>query len=268
MTTNRPLRVYLLALSSAAWLPCVAHADEDATAASNGFTFLSDTPNVTHWGLGAGVGVRASPYAGDGADVTPLPLVYFENKWARLFGTTLDLKIGQWEGVSVALRGQVGLFGGYKQSDAPILNGMEDRDGIAFWYGPALAWQSPFGTLSGSYLVGGNKGQRATIDFSKSFKSGNWSLTPRLGAEWLSNEYVDYYYGVTAPEARTWRPAYSGSSTWKASGGVRVDYSLTPRQQVTFDVGVSYLGRGISDSPLTGRRWLPEARLGYMYRFK
>ncbi|WP_175876795.1 MipA/OmpV family protein [Burkholderia sp. BCC0097] len=234
---------------------------------NTGLTILNNATNVTHWGLGAGVGIEPSAYRGDGTRVLPFPLVYFDNKWVQAIGTTVDLKIGNWSGVNVALRGQFSLFDGYSGSDAPILNGMEKRKG-ALWYGPALSWSTSFGTFSGSFLLGGNKGERAKIGFEKAFALGAFSITPHVGAEWLSNKYVDYYYGVRPSEARAWRAAYSAGSAVNMSAGTRVDYRLTKQQTMFVDVGVSRLGDGITDSPLVGRRFIPEARIGYMYRFK
>lgn len=232
-----------------------------------GLTILNNATNVTHWGLGAGVGIEQSPYKGDSSRVLPFPLVYFDNKWVQAVGTTIDLKIGSWSGVSVALRGQFSLFDGYKGSDAPILNGMENRKG-ALWYGPALSWGTEFGTLSGSFLLGGNKGERAKIGFEKSFAFGKFSIAPHVGVEWLSNKYVDYYYGVRQAEARAGRAAYSAGSAVNVSAGSRIDYRPTKHQTIFLDVGVSRLGDGITDSPIVGRRFVPEARIGYMYRFK
>ncbi len=80
---------------------------------NSGLTILNNATNVTHWGLGAGVGFAPSTYKGDSTRVLPFPLVYFDNKWVRVIGTTADLKIGSWSGVSVALRGQFSLFDGY-----------------------------------------------------------------------------------------------------------------------------------------------------------
>jgi len=232
----------------------------------SGFTILSNATNVTHWGLGVGVGIGESPYKGYGSQVDPLPLVYFDDKWIHVFGTTVDLKIGSWSGVSVTLRGKYDIGDGYKQSDAPILNGMEDRNG-AFWYGPALSWRTAFGTLSGDYLLGGNKGERAGLDYSKSFDLGHFSITPHVGVDWLSSKYVNYYYGVRPNEARPGRPAYAGTANWDTSLGTRVDYDLTKHQQLLLDVGVSHLGSGITDSPLVGKRFIPEVKFGYMYQF-
>lgn len=253
------------ATSAVAWAAgAVADPPQDD---DSGFTVLSNSTDVTHWGLGGGVSIGESPYRGYGARVLPFPLAWFDDKWIHVMGTTVDLKIGNWYGVSVTLRGQFDFIDGYKQSDAPILNGMENRNG-AFWYGPALAWHSAFGTLSADYLLGENKGERAGLDYEKSFDVGSFSITPHVGVEWLSGKYVSYYYGVRPSEARPGRAAYTGSATWNTSLGTRVDYNLTRHQRLLLDVGVSHLGSDITDSPLVGKRFVPTVRVGYSYQFK
>ncbi|APA84893.1 MipA/OmpV family protein [Paraburkholderia sprentiae WSM5005] len=260
----------LLAVASVALYSGSVRADDDGAESRNpddsGLTVLSNATNVTHWGLGVAAGIEAAPYKGYGTKYTPIPLLFFDNKWVHAFGTSADLKLGSWAGVSVALRGHFAIGDGYKGSDAPILNGMQDRNG-AFWYGPALAWHTAFGTLSGDFLEGGNKGQRAAIDFGKVFDYGRFSIEPHAGVEWLSSKYVDYYYGVRQSEARAGRPAYTGKSTYDMSLGTRVDYHFTRHQGVIFDVGISHPGGGITDSPLVGKRYIPEVKIGYLYQF-
>jgi len=251
--------------SGAAWADGVSADPPEAE--DNGFTVLSNATNVTHWGLGAGVGIESSPYRGDSSRVAPIPLISFDNKWVHAFGTTVDLKVGKWSDVTVALRGKFAIFDGYKGSDAPILNGMENRSG-AFWYGPALAWKTAFGTLSGDYLLGGNKGQMAQLGFSKSFDLGNWSVEPHAGVDWLSSKYVNYYYGVRPSEVRAGRPEYTGKAAYNTSIGTRVDYKFTRHQMVSLDLGVSHLSSGITGSPIVGKRYIPEVKLGYLYQFK
>ncbi|OAJ57337.1 hypothetical protein A6V36_31445 [Paraburkholderia ginsengiterrae] len=240
--------------------------EDSAEANDSGFTVLSNATNVTHWGLGVGAGVEASPYKSGKTKFSPIPLVSLDNKWVHAFGTTVDLKIGKWDNVSVALRGSFAIGDGYKNNDASILNGMENRNG-AFWYGPALAWKTAFGTLEGDYLLGGNKGERAKIDFSKSFDYGNFSFEPHAGVEWLSAKYVNYYYGVRSSEVRAGRPEYTGKAAYDVSVGTRVDYKFTRHQIVILDLGVSHATSGITNSPIVGRSYIPGARIGYLYQF-
>ena len=268
--TFRRKRQLLLAVASVCLYAGAARAQEASPEPPDtdgtGFTVLSHATNVTRWGLGVGAGVESSPYKGYGTKFSPIPLLFFDDKWVHALGTTIDLKIGTWRNVSVALRGKYALGDGYKQSDAPILNGMQDRNG-AFWYGPALAWRTAWGTLSGDFLAGGNKGEQASIDFGKSFDYGNFSFEPHVGAKWLSSKYVDYYYGVRSSEVRGDRPLYTGRSTYDVSIGTRVDYKFTRHQSVIVDVGIEHLGSGITNSPLVGKRYIPQAKIGYLYQF-
>lgn len=233
----------------------------------SGLTVLSNATNVTHWGLGIGAGISSSPYKDGKTKFTPIPLIAFDDKWIHAFGTSVDLKIGKWDGLSFALRGQYAIGDGYRNDDAHILNGMENRDGT-FWYGPAVAWKSAFGTLSADYLLGGNRGERARVDYSKLFDFGRFSVEPYAGVEWLSSDYVDYYYGVRASEARAGRPEYTGRAAYDASVGTRLNYNITRSQKVVLDLGVSHFTNGISDSPIVGHSYIPAARLGYVYQFK
>jgi outer membrane protein len=248
----------------------IARADDmfsnSAGVNNNDFTILNNAANVTHWGLGAGSAYEESPYKQDGGKFSPISLIFFDDKWVHAFGAGIDLKVGQWNGLSVTLRGDFALGDGYKQSDAPILNGMSDRNG-AFWYGPAFAWDTAFGKLSADYLFGGNKGEKAHLEFSRSFEAGRFSIEPHAGVEWLSGKYVSYYYGVQMSEVEADRPAYIGKAAYDMTVGTRIDYHFTPHQMATFDVGVSSLGSGIKDSPLVGKRYIPEVKVGYIYMF-
>jgi len=137
----------------------------------------------------------------------------------------------------------------------------------AFWMGPALKWSTPYGDLSGEYLSGGNKGQKADIAFGKTLDYGNFSIEPHAGVNWYSGMYVDYYYGVRTSEAQAGRPAYTGTSSYKESVGAKFDYRVTPRQLVSVDLGIAHLGSGITDSPIVGKRFIPEAKVAYLYQF-
>jgi outer membrane protein len=69
-------------------------------------------------------------------------------------------------------------------------------------------------------------------------------------------------------EVRAGRPEYTGKATWQTSVGTRIDYRFTKHQMATVDIGVAHLGSGITDSPIVGKRFVPEARIGYLYQFK
>ncbi|MDR5777863.1 MipA/OmpV family protein [Caballeronia sp. LZ065] len=245
-----------------------AEIDDTTTgSAGDGFGILGNATNVTHWGLGAGVMVLRKPYQGDDASASPIPLFYFDDKWVSAIGTTLDLKLLQWHGIRVALRGRYALGDGYDSSDSSMLQGMSDRK-AGFWFGPAVSWTSGLGTLSADVLTSGNKGQQVNVRFGKAFAFGPFAVVPRIAAQWTSSNYVDYYFGVRPEEATAYRPAYRGTSAINEEVGMAFAWNLTRSQRVSLDLNVRYFGSSVADSPIVGRRFVPSATVAYLYQFK
>ena len=244
-------------------LPAWAQADEPA---GNGLS--PNASSASSWGLGVAAGVSQRPYRDADNKNLALPLLMYENRWVRFGGTGLDLKLPSAGPVSFALRARYS-FDGYDADDAPILNGMEDRKS-SFWLGGAARWHNPVADVSAEWVGDASshsKGQQFKLVLERSFRTGRFEFTPRLGATWLDRKYVDYYYGVTAVEAAAVRPFYEGKSTVNAEAGLRTVYGLAPHHALSLDLGTTRLGGAIQDSPLVGRRNVSSARLAYIYRF-
>lgn len=225
-------------------------------------------PNATQWGLGLGVGVENRPYEGADRKVRALPFLLFENRYVRVAGPGIDLKLPDAGPVSFALSARY-MGAAYKSGDAPILEGMEDRKGGA-WLGGSARWHAPEFELQAELLrdVSGNsEGLQARLMLSREFRAGRFMFTPGVGATWLDKKVVAYDYGVTAEEALPGRPQYDGKATVNLDLNLRTAYLLAPHQMLLLDVGGTHLGSGITDSPLVGRDNIARARFGYLYRF-
>lgn len=256
----------LLATASAVYAPC-ARADDDVIAPAPGMYGLPDD-NGTHWGLGLGVGTEHQPYTGIGSKTQVMPLIFFENRYVRVLGLGADLKLPSAGPVSFSLRARYA-NDGYKDSDAPILSGMEKRKG-GLLAGGVAQWRTDLGVLSAEALgdvSGASHGSQFKLGLDKPFRIGMFNVTPRVAAVWLDRKTVDYYYGVKAAEARVGRAQYDGRSTVNTELGVRTGYALAPNQIVTLDVGATLYGSGIKNSPLVDRSTQTSVRLGYVYRF-
>jgi outer membrane protein len=233
-----------------------------------------DEPEGTIWGLGIGAISTQKPYTGIDRETKALPLIHFENRYVRVFGPGVEVKLP-----SLSLAGShkldfrvVGKYdgSGYEASDAPILAGMDKRRG-GFWAGAKMEWQNDIAELSAEWLADASshsKGQRFSLVLEKNWHLGqSVMLTPRIGARWMDKKYVDYYYGVRDSEAMAGRPAYLGKAGVNAELGVRAMYRLDQHQSLMLDVGVTGLAKEIKDSPLVNRSNENRVMLGYMYRF-
>ncbi|MDQ2140620.1 MipA/OmpV family protein [Alcaligenaceae bacterium B3P038] len=224
---------------------------------------------ASQWGLGAGVGIKRSPYRGVGNETNAIPLLSFENRYVRFFGTTLDAKLPSAGPVDFSIRARYGLGDGYKSSDSSYLSGMDERKG-GLSLGLATTWHNDLANVSLEWMraTSNGKGNRIKLAVERSFDvSNNVSLTPYAAIERADRKDVDYYFGVKTSEIRANRPGYEGRATTNIEGGIRLNYTLTEQQNVFVDVGVQHWGAGVTDSPLVDRSTSPTMRLGYLYRF-
>jgi outer membrane scaffolding protein for murein synthesis (MipA/OmpV family) len=227
-----------------------------------------ETVADSQWGLGLAVGVSQRPYRDADNQTRALPLLMYENRWVRIGGPGIDLKLPSAGPVSFALRARYA-FDGYEQDDAPILNGMAERKD-SLWLGGAAKWHNDIVDLSAEWLgdvSSHSKGQQFKLQLDRSFRTGAFEFTPRVAATWLDRKYVDYYYGVTAAEVTAGRPFYEGDATVNAEVGLRTVYALAPHHALSLDLSTTRLGAGIKDSPLVERRNLSRVNVGYVYRF-
>jgi outer membrane scaffolding protein for murein synthesis (MipA/OmpV family) len=221
-----------------------------------------------HWAIGLGGGVETQPYAGVERKAQALPILLFQNQYVRVMGPSVDLKLPDAGPVSFALRARYS-GDGYAEDDSPTLAGMGSRHG-GVWLGASARWRNDiatvFGEVSGD-ASGHSNGLQARVGVDKEFRFGRLGLTPALSATWYDSKYIDYYYGVTSAQALATRAQYSGRATLNAELSLRGRYILTPQSALTFEIGATRLGSGITDSPLVDRSTTAKAGVGYLYRF-
>jgi outer membrane protein len=229
--------------------------------------------DASRWGIGIAAGAKQQPYTGAGTESQGIPLIYYENRYVRVLGAGAELKLpkvelGSNSSLSFGLRARYGL-GGYEPSDAPILQGMQERKS-SVWLGAGATWRNEIADVSAEWLgdaSGKSKGQQFRLGVQRDFRAGDFTLTPRIEAHWLDKKYVDYYYGVRAEESRPGRPAYLGASTVNTEVGLRIGYAIDPHQSVFVDVSATQLGKQIKNSPLVDRSNQSAVSVGYLYRF-
>ena len=231
-------------------------------------TFAAPDDGSTQWGLGAVATTRQRPYAGDDRQTRFLPLVFVNNRWVRVAGEGIALKLPSAGAFSFDLRAAY-VSDGYKSGNAPILDGMADRK-AGVWLGAGTTWHDSLADVSFEWLAdvsGHGDGQSAKLGIEHAFRMGRFELKPHVALKWLSAKDVDYYYGVRANEVTADRPEYHGKSTFDPELGLHAGYLLTPQQSVFLDAGTTWLGSHITDSPLVGRTTTTGVAIGYLYRF-
>ncbi len=220
------------------------------------------------WGLGLAVMSEASPYRGVDSKTRVLPVITYENRWVRLFGPSLELKLGQAGPAPFSLFARYS-EDGYEPSDSTALAGMAERK-AGIWLGARAALPTEWANLSATWSAdasGHSKGQRFSLSAERRFALGEVGLSPRLSAHWTDSKATQYYYGVNPGEATANRATYRPGASVDTEVGLRLDYRLAPQQMLFADFGVRAYGSEVKNSPLVDRSSLLEVRLGYLYRF-
>jgi outer membrane protein len=239
-----------------------AHADEPTPPAAP-----APAPPSSSWGLGVGLIYQQNTHRDVDDQVLVLPLLSYENRWVRLSVPSVDLKLLPDGPLDLALRLR---YEGapYQASDSPALAGMQERKG-GLWAGAALRWRGGLGDLgldvSGD-ASGHSNGTQVKLSLGQGFRLGRLGLTPRLAVSWMDRKYVDFNYGVSATEALATRPAYAGRATANIELGLSAGYGLTRSGVLFVDLGATWLGQAIQDSPIVDARTVGGARLGYLHR--
>jgi len=220
-----------------------------------------------YWGLGVAGALQRKAYTDIDDDTMVLPLIYFENRWVRFFGGSLDLKLPAPSPIEFSLAARYSRDG-YEASDSRFLAGMEEREGSA-WVGAAAKWSNPIADVSIEWVadpMSNSEGQQVKLELAHGFAAGKFEFTPHAGATWMDSKFVDYYYGVTTAEARAGRPQYTGESTTNVEAGLRISYSI-PHQSFFVDINAEILGQEIEDSPIVDQSSQGRVVLGYLYVF-
>jgi outer membrane protein len=234
-------------------------------------------PGGPSWGIGLGVISMQKAYAGISRDNKVLPMLTYESKYLKLSGPNLDFKLPGLQ-LSESQHLNFGLtykfFGGgvgYEASDSPALEGMEERK-AGRWAGAKMEWKNDLADVNLEWLTdaaSASKGQRVNLSVGHKWMLGrSFMLAPSIGAEWVDNKYVDYYYGVRSNEATAGRAAYLGTATVNTEISLMAMYRLDKEQSLMLSIGVKSLGKEIKDSPIVDRSTENRVMLGYTYRFQ
>ncbi len=221
--------------------------------------------------IGVGAVISDSPYKGVGTKTTPLPLIRWDYKNFYIKGVEVGYKFYETEDVALSVLASP-RFMGYHSSESDALRGMENRENsfdagvsghykLSGWGGPAV------GVKIVTDVGGVCNGQVVTLSLSKKFSGKYFELTPSVGARLQTASMVDYYYGVRASEAAVDRPEYKPGMAVNYFGDVMFNFAIHPKWIVVTKVGVEFLDREITKSPIVNKDYLVMGVVGLTRRF-
>jgi outer membrane protein len=226
-----------------------------------------DEPELS-WGVGLGVISEDEGYTELGSDSMVVPIFIINYGKFYLMGPKFGYQLYGNDNYTFGLTGNYRLDG-YEAEDSPYLMGMDDRDGTLD-LGVEYSYDTGFGKIGIEVVadtLGEHEGYQADISFSYPINFDNGQLSPYIGAEYRSDDLVNYYYGVKSTEATQIRQSYQADSAVNLVMGIRSTWFSGPHHRFVAMLQFKAFDDSIKDSPIIDADHAYNMILGYAYVF-
>ncbi|WP_395342558.1 MipA/OmpV family protein [Ningiella sp. W23] len=235
---------------------------------------LAVAPASAQWSAGVAAIGSATPYEGLSTESIVIPIVAYEGERLIWRGPSLRYKLTGVKRGEPSLQISVELAPNELEADQSAeLVGIEERD-ISFLAGLRYVHPSKIGEFSAVFqtdITGKHNGQRGALNFQRPLlrdKQGAWVLTGGIQVEYLSDNYADYYFGVSAvEEAASSFSQYRVDDVWQ--GGITLGgfYRFNDKWQLTAQTRLISLANEVKDSPIVADSATFDGFIGVTYQF-
>jgi outer membrane protein len=222
---------------------------------------IASAEENSQWGLGLGVVASDNAYAGRGARFTPIPVITYDSN--RFFFQGIEggvhLYKGDWAKLDVVAGARLdGInaedFGANELAQNGINRDLlSDRDD-SLDAGFKLSLEGRFGEVQLDLLadvLDKSGGVEAKFRYGYPWNlTERLQLTPYVGADFLSKDMTQYYYGTLDEEIARGVVSYKPDSAVIAGAGVGVQYLFGKRWMLIGDMSYKSLPDEIGNSPL------------------
>jgi outer membrane protein len=200
---------------------------------------------------GAGLAVTKEIYKGFDRRVIPLPTIGYRGEKLTVLAPFVSYDLASVAAIKFSLRAAP-RFQGFDDSDSDIFEGMEKRRfsmdvGVGLRYAKN-DWKVDVGAMFD--VLNRSNGYELHSRLGRVFNYGPFFFEPKVTLSYVDAKHVDYYYGVASDEVSNFRSQYSGESTVNASFDFSVSTPIFFDGFTSINVGRTWFGGGISDSPL------------------
>lgn len=224
------------------------------------------------WSVGALGLLNVSPFAGDDAEVLPVPYISYRGERFYLEGLEAGyhlLKPQRGPGPAFVL----------DMVTAARMTPGTSRDKVTVDAGLRLGVEGKYGSLSLTGLqdiTGEHDGTELRAAYSYTFRSQDYFITPSIGASWQSRKLANHMWGVT-PEQQAGMvedgedvilPIYSlPDSVLNYEAGLTAVYMLGDRLNLIGFSRASYLDKDVRDNPGIDKKYDLTVGFGIAYSF-
>ncbi len=228
--------------------------------------------DLNDYALGVSLSVSQNPYAGASNSTIAYPYLTsfthsaFTDDWLLIRGENIGFRYvtkSDWE---FGLISRVQTLGPGSNDNDELL-GLEERR-WAIEAGPLIGWRRwPVHVQFRSYWEVPNRHDGATseIEFSLPRDLERGYFVPGVKFTYMSDDYSDYYFGVSDLETTPSRPAYEPGAVTNTWVGFTLGYELSPHWLLSTTVGLEFLDSAVTASPIIERDQTWSASIGLAY---
>ncbi|MBA6411605.1 MipA/OmpV family protein [Parahaliea sp. F7430] len=226
--------------------------------------------------LGAGWRFGDSPYRGiehvgsswHGGAYDLMPFYYYEGKWLFAHGSTAGIHLLERDKFKL----DAVLSYRFDRLESELDNffyTVQERE-QTLESGLAGSVFGDWGELKLSILgdmMNHHNSYALDLTYRYKWHSGKWSFSPFASVIYHDSELSNYYYGVSAEEAREDLAQYKAGDAAFVRLGINTSYSWSKRMRVFANFSLDQLDSTVRNSPLVDSDFIPQAMLGFAYGF-
>jgi len=223
--------------------------------------------------IGLGSYIQTQPYTDVDSILLPSPVIFYDDglfyiRWSRagiyFFGDKQDDYM--W-GLSITAQPRTYSF---KASDSATLAGLDEREttwegGLAF----SATYNKAYIEIMALYdLLGRYDSWMVKTEIGYDIKLSDFSLYPSVTIGYQSDEFVNYYYGISAKEATT-----SAYNEYSAKAGVQfgiqtyIKYPFTDELSALVNIRADKIPNNASKSPIVDTDSIYSGLISLIYTF-
>ena len=230
--------------------------------------FSSEKQEIT---VGMGAYVQTQAYANVDSIVLPSPVVFFDNglfyvRWTRVGVYFLGEKNDDFSW-GFSLTAQPRPFA-YESSDIPGMNERKDtwEGGLAF---SAKTGNTYIEIMALNDLLGRYDSWIVKTEIGHDFKLRDFSFYPSIIAEYQSDDFLNYYYGVRQVEAsRRGENAYTATSGIQFGVQTYIKYPFTKKLSALVNIRADKLPSQATVSPIVNKNYIYSGLASLIYTFE